>query len=606
MKVRIRPLRALMVVLFLLCLGTQVVADDPYFPLSALEPGMQGQGLTVFSGTKVEAFPIEIVGLMEGSGAVSQLILIKLTGGQTVASGMSGSPIYVDDKLVGAIGYGFPNADARYAVVTPIGAMLSLREYKAGKTFRFRTGGLSGYQGVVLGGEPTDDSWLRAHPVATPLYITSYRSLTDHYLLTTLQQHGLYLSDQGRKAGWEFAPIRQSLASASAGAKLFPSAEAVKPGSALTLILAEGDFKVNALGTLTWRKGQEILGFGHSFLNKGRVEYGVGSAVILSTIDSNEFPFKLGVTSPLIGRVLQDRSAGVAGEMGVLPRMVKVTSKVTAEDSGLVRDYQFAVVHDEELLPGLVLAGLMDTIDRTLDRIGPGTASIYFEINGANFTSFQRENLFYGRDIAAIALREVGEMLLVLTENEFIHPELTEVQVRVKVNPEQRYARVTAVEIPKQEFAPGEIVTLTVSLQPFRGEVVQIPLEVELPTTPGKWLIMVYGNEYNPTVEEQGEPSGELYAPELVRSYSSLEEKLDDYRKRPQNNQLVAELIPVDEVPEVSPLADNGEVVEAEQGYQTISTAYFVTGEEQIQVEVVAPEGEGAPEPPTIQAYRDY
>jgi hypothetical protein len=582
------------------------MAAEPYLPLSALQPGMKGQGLTVFSGTKVEAFPIEVVGLLEGSGPTSQLILVKLTGGQTVAAGMSGSPIYVGGKLVGAIGYGFPNADARYAVVTPIGAMLSLLDYKAGEIFRFSAGSFSGYQGVVLGDEPSDGSWLRAHPVATPLFITSYRPIDDQCLLTTLQQYGFRNIDQNGRGGRGSTLIRQPLAVAPTKSEPFPESVELKPGSALTLILAEGDYKASALGTLTWRDGQEILGFGHSFLNKGWVEYGIGSASILGLIDSREFPFKIGVASSLFGRALQDRSAGVAGELDFLPQMVKVTSEVTAEDSGLVRDYQFTVVNDEELLPGLVLAGLMDTIDRTLDRIGPGTASIYFEINGTNFPSFQRENLFYGRDVAAAALREVGEMLLVLTENEFIHPELTDIQVKVEIDPEQRNAQVTAMEIPKKEFAPGENVTLTVNLQPFRREVVQIPIEIELPTTTGKWLIMVYGNENGFIQEEKGEPTGELYTPELAQSYSSLEEKLDDYRKRPQNNQLVVELIPVDELLEETVLTETLEEIEVGNGHQTITTAYFVTGEEQIQVEVVDPDEEGAPELPTIQAYRDF
>src|SRR5690606_1821782 len=107
MKIGIGPKRALMIAVFLLFLGTQVSAEDPFFPLSALKPGMKGQGFTVFSGTEVEAFPVEIVGLMEGSGTLSHLVLVKLTGGQTVAAGMSGSPVFIGGKLVGAIGYGF-------------------------------------------------------------------------------------------------------------------------------------------------------------------------------------------------------------------------------------------------------------------------------------------------------------------------------------------------------------------------------------------------------------------------------------------------------------------------------------------------------------------
>ena len=151
----------------------------------------------------------------------------------------------------------------------------------------------------------------------------------------------------------------------------------------------------------------------------------------------------------------------------------------------------------EDLLPGLVLAGVIDTIDRTLDRIGPGTANVYFELNGDNFPLFQRENLFCGPDVAAVALQELGEILRVITGNEYVHPELTNVNVQVKIKPEQLKAKIVQVDLPKQEFAPGEKATLTVHLLPFRGEVVQTAFEVQLPTTPGQWLLVVYGNEYS-------------------------------------------------------------------------------------------------------------
>lgn len=619
MKIGIGPKKVLLITLLLGFLGTQVMAEDPFFPLSELKPGMKGQGFTVFSGTKVEAFPVEIVGLMEGSGTLSRLVLIKMTGDQIVAAGMSGSPVFIDGKLVGAIGYGFQNADHRYAVVTPIAEMLTLWTRKEDETFTFTEGGLPGYTGVALGDAPPEGAWLRARPVATPLFLSGYGSRAGEYLLTALQREGAFISSQGRGMAYPgLIPALQPLALAAPEAVAVPDQSALQPGSALALTLVEGDYKVSALGTLTWREQNKFLGFGHSFMNKGWVEYGVGGASIIGVIDSRDFPFKLAVASPCFGRISQDRGAGIAGELGILPRMIQVETEVTDEATGLVRNYAFTVVDDENLLPVLMIAGVLDTIDRTIDRIGPGTAQVYFELNGANFPSFQRENLFYGQDIAAAALLEFSEMLRVVTENEFIKPELTVVKLRVKVSPEQRRAKINKVDLPKKEFAPGEKVTLTVDLLPFRGKTVQTPLEVTLPDIPGKWLLMIYGNQYGFTGEEQGSNDEELYLPELYPAYNSLEEKLADYQRRPQNNELVVEFLPAEGIPEAIEAGPGPEVPAEEtaetdregtdgtgrpdgRNYQTIPTSYFVTGEEQIVVEVVAPPATETIEPPRIE-----
>lgn len=607
MKDRIGLQKAILVVLFLLVFGTQVTANDPFLPLSALHPGMTGHGFTVFTGTKVEAFPVEIVGIMEGSGSVAHLILIKITGGQTLAAGMSGSPIFVGGKLVGAIGYGFQNADHRYAIVTPIEEMLTLWSRKEPETYDFIEGGLPEFEGLTFGEEPADGNWLRAFPVATPLFLSGYGPRAGHYLLDVLAQKGTFTLSQGRGGAYPgLSPTFLPLATAVKKADTPVVNPSLQPGSAITISLVEGDYTVTALGTLTWLDGQKFLGFGHSFLNRGMVDFGVGGAEILHVIDNRDLPFKLGAALPCVGRITQDRGAGVAGELGVLPRMVEVTTEVTDEESGLVRNYTFAVVNEEDLLPGLVLAGVIDTIDRTLDRIGPGTANVYFELNGDNFPLFQRENLFCGPDVAAVALQELGEILRVITGNEYVHPELTNVNVQVKIKPEQLKAKIVQVDLPKQEFAPGEKATLTVHLLPFRGEVVQTAFEVQLPTTPGQWLLVVYGNEYSYVPGEQGNNEEELYNTELYQSASSLEERLADYRTRLQNNQLVAEFLPAEGVrPPELPETRDAEWVEAGEeaaeddvithDYQTMNTPYLIIGEKQFNVEVLPAPGKETP-----------
>ena len=597
-KKRNQALRVLLIGLLLLLLKGQVSADHRFYAVSDLKPGMTGEGYTVLSGTKVESFPVEVVGLLKGSGSVSHLILIKLTGTKVpgIASGMSGSPIFIDQKLIGAIGYGFQNTDARYAMVTPIEEMLALWEapVETGEQFIFYQGGLPGVQGVAFGRAPSD-YWLIAQPVQTPLLLSGYGPRARDYLSATFARRG-YLTPVASQHQTTPGQPGALLPLGAAADKLrapFP-VETLQPGSAITALLVDGDYQIAAVGTLTWLEKEKFLAFGHPFLNKGPVDYGVGGASIVEIIESNVFPFKLGIALPGFGRVTQDRGAGIAGEIGVFPQMVKVTTEVTDLSTHCTKTYEFNVFHDESFLPELVLAGVMDATDRTLDRIGAGTAKVTFQIDGPNLPPIKRENLFYGQDVAAAALREVGRVLRAITDNEFVEPQITEISTRITVNPERLSANLIDVELPKKEFAPGEKVTILGKLLPYRGTETEIPLEIELPTTPGKWLLFVYGSDFGLMYEETQEDIEEQgYDGEYYKTYTSLDDVLQDYLKRPQNNQLVAEVLPAErmEAPMTEEEDDWAQADDRnkEKHYWTVDTPYYLTGEKQILIEVVEP-----------------
>lgn len=590
-KKRKQALRVLLIGLLLLLARGLVAADHRFYTVSDLKPGMIGEGYTVLSGTEVESFPIEVVGLLEGTGSVSHLILIKLIGTKVpgIASGMSGSPIFIDKKLIGAIGYGFQNTDARYAMVTPIEEMLALwkEPAKPGELFTFYQGGLPGVQGVALGKAP-GGSWLVAQPVQTPLYLSGYGPRAREYLSATFA-----LRDKAQT--FPGLPVTLLPLEAAAPKPAVPfSVEKLQPGSAITALLVDGDYRVAAVGTLTWLENDKFLAFGHPFLNKGPVDYGVGGASIVEIIKSDVFPFKLGVALPGFGRVTQDRGAGIAGEIGAFPQMVKVTTEVTDLSTQRTKSYQFNVVHDESLLPELVLAGLLDATDRTIDRIGEGTAKVTFRINGPNLPPVKRENLFYGRDVAAAALREVSRVLQLIVDNEFIKPEITEISMEITVDPQRLSASLIDVELPKKEFTPGEKVTLRGKILPFRGSALEVPLEIELPTTPGQWLLYVYGSDYRTGYEETQENAEEQgFNGEYYKTYTSLDQVLQDYLGRPQNNQLVAEILPAERMEDFLPEAEDG--MEAagkrteEKRYWAADTSYYLTGEKQIIIEIVNP-----------------
>ncbi|NLY88450.1 MAG: hypothetical protein GX085_02355 [Firmicutes bacterium] len=569
---------------FLLTKATGETAPD-FFPLAKIEPGMKAQCYTVFKGDKVESFPVEIVGVVEGSGPVRQFILIKFTGennGAGISAGMSGSPVFIGNRLAGAIGYGFHNADPRYGLVTPIEDMLKLWDEPvtdlAREVYYFQRGGLDGFKGVAFG-ENTSDLFLQARPVATPLLLSDPNPRAFRLLSAYFPEDLVF-------------PVAGGLRTRVKGKD--KNAEDFAPGSALSILLADGDYQVAALGTVTWVENRRFLAFGHPFLNRGYVEYGAGGAYIHEIIDSRVMPFKLGSTLPVRALVTRDRGAGIAGELDAIPETVKVSTRVLDKETGREGEYVFQVIRDEEFLPGLVLAGVISFIDRTLDRIGPGTAAVRFIVTGENLPPIERENLYYGEDIAIFSINEIGRFIQLLTDNEFLPVNIEEIAVEVEVVPERLSARLTRLDLPKKEFFPGEELTVTGVVFPFRGEEVEIPVEIKIPEDfpPGEWILSAHGSSYKMTVGEEEEEAGEIPAVnaegglEGLESVTSLEELVKKFLTRPANNDLVVEVYPF--YPPEKPGDDNGESSSGKKW--TVSTDYYLLGEKQVAIKVIGEE----------------
>ncbi|HHU83355.1 MAG TPA: hypothetical protein GXZ26_10170 [Firmicutes bacterium] len=554
-----------------------------FFPLAEIKPGMKAGCHTVLRGDKIESFPVEIVGVVEGSGPVRHFILIKFTGDRPgISAGMSGSPVFIENRLAGAVGYGFTNADPRYGLVTPIEDMLKLWDKPVNlgrEVYYFQRGGLDGFTGVAFGEKNTGDLFLQARPVATPLLLSDPNPRAFRLLSASLPEDLVF-------------PVA---AGSQARAKRKNEEERnFLPGGSFSVLLADGDYQVAALGTITWIENRRFLAFGHPFLNRGVVEYGAGGAYIHDVINSNIMSFKLGTALPVRARVTRDRGAGVAGELGTIPQTVKVSTRVLDKETGREGEYSFQAIRDEQLLPGLALAGVLSFIDRTLDRIGPGTATIRFKVTGENLPAIERENIYYGEDIAVAAISEIGRFLQLLTDNEFLQVKIDEIAVGIEITAERLRARLTRLDLPKKEFYPGEELTVTGVILPFRGEEVDVPLEVKIPEdfSPGEWILSAHGSSYKITVGEEEEEAGEI--PEVgteegledLESVTSLEELVKKFLTRPANNELVVEAYPL-----YPPEEPGDDYAESSSGKKwTVPTNYYLVGEKQVIVKVIAEE----------------
>jgi hypothetical protein len=543
-------------------------------PLSEVRAGLKGVGLTVVRGTEVAEFAVEVLGVIPNAGATGDLILVRVggpvideTGG--IAAGMSGSPVYVDGQLIGAVSYGFSFTDHRVGFLTPIEQMLPLLELAKARgegPGRRRPGEADekplpevitvtppGQQALVGAPPP-------ARPLATPLLVSGMGERVFRRLQKLVEPLGYRAELGGRLTG---------AASGAAETKGAAGAERGRlvPGSAFGAALVTGDVSVTAIGTVTYTDGEYFIGFGHPFLNKGRVELPVSLAEIYQTVRSQEAPFKLGAPRQPAGVLLEDRPAGVAGKMAAQAPGLAVAVTVEDLDRGRKTAFNAAVAPDEVLAVDLAALAALQAMDRGLSRIGGGTAEARVTLQGDGLPggALTRENTFYSpADIGAAALRDLISGVALVVQNPFRPVNLRRVELTVQVGEERRTGIIEKVlRVRERPVKPGEAAELEVLIRPYRGEVrrerILLPVPADHPA--GRFTVVVRGGGASPAGEageqEEEEPAGGDGLPphpekpvkgpgkvqQLKTNAESFEALLDQFVQRDRNNELVAELV---------------------------------------------------------------
>ncbi len=547
----LRFCRVAILALLLTLPAAMAVAAPEIMPLAEIRAGMQGTAKTVVSGTQIEEFGVEVLGIMKNKGPSGDLILVRTfgdlidrTGG--IAQGMSGSPVYIDGKLVGAIAYGWTFTDHTIGMVTPIADMLKLWELNAPKPDAPGDDGKAPEEPQPdktdkrPDGQPGEKSAdnLPAKPQeekATPLMAAGFgeRSLA-------------FLADKLRS----FKLTPYAVGDAPADATFAP----LEPGSAVGVQLVRGDVSLGAMGTVTYVEGNKVLAFGHPFLKKGGTGYFLTNAYVFTTVKGLENSFKVGAVGPALGIIDQDRGAGVAGEMGRFPSIVPLRINVTDRAMGTSQDSVIQVVQDEQLFPVLAAASVLSVIEKTADRVGAGTAKITFEISARNMPGdvFKRENMFYSPiNIGEQAISELYELMALLASNQFQPVDIFDIQVDATVNPERRTATIMEARANVAAAKPGDKIEITVSLKPFRGGMItrKVPFTVPKDQPAGPMTLEVRGGGMVPLIEllskrQKGDD-------ELLQTLGKLKTKsfadlIKDMAERDRNNDIVVEVLSAD------------------------------------------------------------
>lgn len=562
-----------LVILFCLTFLSVSAQAIEIFPLSEVKPGLIGVGKTVVQGTTVEEFVVEVIGVIPQSPPTPNLIMVRVSGDPIdksggIASGMSGSPVYIDGKLLGAIGYGYSYTDHRIGLVTPAEEMLKLLDVlekdpePIEQEWQIETRSSEHFIPLEKENIPSEDSFI---PLNTPLMIGGISGRSFKYLEKELSQYDFRLI--------------QGLTGSSTS--FLDEGIELEPGSAFGVQLLRGDFQATAFGTITYIKDNEFVGFGHPFTHRGDVEFFVTPAVVHYTLAHVEFPFKVASSGPNIGTLYQDRAAGVAGKLNNGPSYVPIFISVEDKDRELVLEYKVEAVKDEAYIHALAISSAFQGIDATLDRIGRGTAEVTVEFVASNLSNtIIRDNMFFSEsDIAVWALLDLEQGLDLLLTNRFQEVDLTQINIIVSVENERRTAVVERAIPQKYQVAPGDVVDVEVTIRPHRQEVETLRLQIMIPpeTAPGMLTVTVRGGGYGyyyskPSVHTSLEflSSEEEIVWEAPSSAENLDKLLEEYMNGERYNELVAEFYPFfDDYDGYFAETENG-VMEMELDHNTI------------------------------------
>ena len=370
----------------LACVGMALGADltppkagkVDIFPLKEVKPGMQAIAWTVFSGTEPEAMPVEIVGVWKNYLGPRQDVIICKLGGRGketgVAAGMSGSPVYFGNKLMGAISLrmGVFSPDA-ICGITPIESMLEIQEFDKSRPSDARTPAKVIAEALDAPGVPADQraSLLSAgvQPIDTPMMFSGFSS-------SLLKQFEPMFSQMGVTAVQGGATTGNLSAKPAAGWE-----KSLNPGQAVSGVLVSGDMSATGMGTVTYNDGKHILAFGHPFYNLGPINMPMAKSEILMVFGSSYQPTKFGSATEVVGALKQDRYTGIMGELGAEAPTVPVHVRVRSLGAGGTvigqKDLNFNVfVHQKwtPLLMNMTLANSLQEMNEFADR-DPPTAS---------------------------------------------------------------------------------------------------------------------------------------------------------------------------------------------------------------------------------------
>ncbi|MGH9633039.1 MAG: hypothetical protein ACRD7E_32450 [Bryobacteraceae bacterium] len=462
---------------------------------SELKPGMQGTAWTVFKGIEPDPIPVEIIGLWKNAWGPKQDIILAKLGGKAqrtnVAGGMSGSPVYVDGKLIGAIALRMSifSPDA-ICGITPIELMLEIKDFDQSRPKDARTPDkLRSRAGIPVPSELLAQAVAAGAsanlPEQSPLMVPIETPLTfSGFHQSVLREFGPMFQQLGITA------VQGGASGALQESKPSPGwQDSLQPGDSVAGVLVSGDMSVTGLGTVTYNDGKHILGFGHPFFNLGPVDMPMSKGEVLMVLSSQFQPNKFANATEIVGALTQDRHSGIMGELGATSEMIPVSVKVRTFGEGDTilkeKDLNFNVFVQQKWTPYLMMVTLFNSVAGMNDFAEEATYRLSGEVELEGHPSISLNTMLAPGEMPVPASMLLagwwGDKFNRLFGNAVKTPRLKSVNATIDLLPERRVASIENAWVNNSEVEAGSEVPVKIYLRPYRGERIEREFNVRIP-----------------------------------------------------------------------------------------------------------------------------
>jgi hypothetical protein len=465
-------------------------------PVSQIHTGMRGIAYTVFQGTKPEPMDVEVLGIMRNvNGPKGDIILVRLHGEKAeytgVVAGMSGSPVYLDGKLAGALSFRIGEFSKEpIAGVTPIAEMLeisALDRTPGGNSAPVEAKATdpavktSSPGSMALPGQGVQDFANYLKPIDTPLVFSGFSE-------DTVRRFAPHFAAAG------IVPV-MGVGSHSD----VKQPEPLEPGSAVSAVLVRGDMDIAATCTVTYVDPQKLLACGHPLMQFGTIDIPMTKAQVLATLPSPLNAFKIINTTEPVGAFLQDRHTGILGEFNKEPDMIPVSLAI--HSSAGTKEFHYEVLNNAKLSPVAIMATVFNALHGVNEYGEEITYRMLGSISVAGYPDVQLQNMYApadgGQPAAALAATSLGDRFGRIYDNPYDVPDIKGVKLDFDLVKERRWARLESARTDVAEARPGDDIVVETVLRPYRGErmVEQIPIHIPTSASRGPLRILVSDGE---------------------------------------------------------------------------------------------------------------
>lgn len=494
-----------------------------FMPSSQLRPGMVGEGRTVFHGFKPETFKATILGVRHNALPGANMIIARLEGpmleGHGVVAGMSGSPVFVDGRLIGAVAYGWSFSYEPLCGITPIESMwqvwnnigksgLAKQKSRAAgpalalsapwdwqtewnslqNTFKDPGPGTEGSgpnsslspQSSVSSPQSSPEGFV---PLSTPIFVSGASPTAVQLLSRFFKAHNLEVIDAG------------PLGAGSGGSETKEPAPPIEPGSALGIPMLIGELNIAGVGTVTWRDGDKMIAFGHPMRNAGGVAVPMSAAWIVTFMQSYERSFKLGEVRDLVGTMDQDRAFAIGGKLGQSPPFIPIEIKIGGPAASNPRVFKYKAWKDADFFPAMAMVAVDSAWANGGGGIGEMTLVFDYTIrltDGRTVTKHALNSTDSG--VISGPLDAILFDLFMLEHNPFEEADIASLSVSLDAREGRRdQFEIVAVTPEHSRYLAGDTVRMQMRLRRWRGseEIRPIQLKLPNPLKPGAYSIQI-------------------------------------------------------------------------------------------------------------------